>query len=184
MQSRNRAARGVALCGLFAALSVVLMELGSVIAVLAYTAPMMACILVMVVGAECGVRLAWTEYGAAALLSVLLVPDKESAFLFLFLGYYPLVKHWFDKLRPRLLRLACKLLYFNGSVLAMFLMLYSLFFPGQLLSDLHGAGAILTATTLALGNLAFLLMDRALCRLLAVYRLVVQTRLHKMLGWR
>ena len=37
-------------------------------------------------------------------------------------------------------------------------------------------------TTLAMGNVAFLLYDRALHNMLQVYRILWQPRLHKMLG--
>ena len=39
----------------------------------------------------CGVRIAWAWYGAVAILSLLLAPDKEAAAVFAFLGYYPIV---------------------------------------------------------------------------------------------
>lgn len=183
MRSRNTQSRRVALCGLMGALSVAVMELGVVIPVAMFIAPMLACVLVMVVCAECGSRFAWAEYAAVALLGVLFVPDKEVAFTFAFLGYYPLVKPRFDALRPRPLCAAAKLLYFNASILAMYALLYGLFFPGQLLADLAGAGLALAAFTLLVGNIAFLLLDKALVNLLRAYCLVWRPRLHRMLGW-
>lgn len=172
----------IALCGVMGAVSVAIMLLGAVIPVAMFIAPALASILVMLVCAECGRRLAWTEYAAVSLLSVLFVPDREVALVFVFLGYYPLVKPRFDRLRPRLVRGVCKVLYFNGSVLALYALLYSLFFPGQLASELAGAGLALAAASLLIGNAAFLLLDKALVNLLQLYCRVWQPRLHRMLG--
>ena len=49
---------------------------------------------------------------------------------------------------------------------------------------LKSAALALAAVTLVLGNVAFLLLDRALASLLRVYRLLWQPRLHRMLGKR
>ena len=183
MRSRKSYGRPVALCGMMAALSVTLMHLGVIIPIMLYVAPMAACILVMFVCVECGLRFAWAEYAAAALLAVLFVPDKEIAFVFAFLGYYPLIKPKFDRLHPKLICTAAKLVYFNAAILAMYVLLYSMFFPGQLFTDLKDAGLLLTAVTLLVGNIAFFALDRALLRFLYLYRMVWQKRLHRMLGW-
>lgn len=174
----------IALCGMLGALSVAVMLLGAVIPLAMFIAPAVASLLVMVVCTECGRRLAWTEYAAVSLLAVLFVPDKEVAMVFLFLGYYPLVKPRFDRLRFRALHTAAILVYFNASVLAMYALLYGLFFPGQLASELAGAGLTLAAATLLVGNIAFLLFDRALENLLRLYCRVWRSRLRRMLGLR
>lgn len=174
----------IALCGVLGALSVAIMLLGALIPLAMFIAPAVASLLVMIVCTECGRRLAWTEYAAVSLLAVLFVPDKEVALVFLFLGYYPLVKPWFDRLHLRVLHTAAVLLYFNGSILAMYALLYWLFFPGQLASELAGAGLALAAATLLVGNIAFLLFDRALANLLRLYCRVWQPRFRRMLGRR
>ena len=46
------------------------------------------------------------------------------------------------------------------------------------------AALALAGVTLAIGNAAFLLFDRALANLARVYRLLWQPRLHRMLGKR
>ena len=65
--------------------------------------------------------MALTAYGAVSLLSLLFVPDKEVALVFVFLlGYYPLVKPRFERIRLPLVRVLCKLLLCNGAVLTMY----------------------------------------------------------------
>ena len=126
--SRARQSWPVALCGMAVAVAVVLLLLGAILPVALFIAPAAGGIFIGAVGVECGRRWAWTAYGAAGLLGLLLVPDKETAFLFVaLLGYYPLVKPWFDKLRPAPLRVGAKLLLCNGAVLLMYGVLFLLF---------------------------------------------------------
>ena len=87
----------MALGGMLAALAVVMMSLGTIIPVATYVCPMLCALLLQGVLKTCGSRVAWAWYGAVALLSVLLAPDKEAAGVFVFLGYYPIVKPALDR---------------------------------------------------------------------------------------
>ena len=130
-----------------------------------------------------GKTLAWTAYGAVSLLSLLFVPDKEVALTFVFLlGYYPLVKPKFEHIRPALLRGLCKLLLCNGGILLMYGLVLLLIPGGSISQEMRTTALAVSLTTLAMGNVAFLLYDRALHNMLQVYRILWQPRLHKMLG--
>lgn len=173
----------MAYCGMTSALCIALMLLGAVVPVLMFIAPAAASLLIATVCVECGKTMAFTAYGAVSLLSILFVPDKEVALTFVFLlGYYPLVKPYFDRIRPALLRGAAKLLLCNGSILLMYGLVLLLVPAGSISQELKTTALIVSLSTLAMGNVAFLLYDRALRNLLQVYRLVWQPRLHKMLG--
>ncbi len=173
----------MAYCGMASALCIALMLLGAVVPVLMFIAPAAASLLIATVCVECGKTMAFTAYGAVSLLSILFVPDKEVALTFVFLlGYYPLVKPYFDRIRPALLRGAAKLLLCNGSILLMYGLVLLLVPAGSISQELKTTALIVSLSTLAMGNVAFLLYDRALRNLLQVYRLVWQPRLHKMLG--
>ena len=185
MKKRDQQSWPVALCGMAVAVSVVLMLLGAIIPVAMFIAPAAGGILIGAVAVECGPRWAWTAYGAAGLLGLFVVPDKETALVFVFLlGYYPLVKPRLDRIRPAPLRVGAKLLLCNGAVLLLYGLLYLLFPAGQGSDAFQLAAVALAAVTLAIGNAAFLLFDRALTNLLRVYKLLWQPRLHKMLGKR
>ena len=173
----------MAYCGMASALSVALMLLGAVVPVLMFIAPAAASLLIATVCVECGKTMALTAYGAVSLLSLLFVPDKEVALVFVFLlGYYPLVKPRFERIRPALLRGAAKLALCNGSILLLYGLVLLLVPGGSISQDLKATALAVSLTTLAMGNVAFLLYDRALHNLLQVYHLVWQPRLHKMLG--
>ena len=179
---KRRKSWAMAYCGMAAALCVALMLLGAVVPVLMFVAPAAASLVIATVCVECGRTMAFTAYGAVSLLSLLFVPDKEVALTFVFLlGYYPLVKPYFDRIRPKLLRGGAKLLLCNGAILAMYGLVLLLVPAGSISQELKTTALIVSLSTLAMGNVAFLLYDRAIHNLLQVYRLVWQPRLHRML---
>ena len=105
MKGRKSKSWAMAYCGMAAALSVALMLLGAVFPIAMFIAPAVASFLIATVCVECGKTMALTAYGAVSLLSLLFVPDKEVALVFVFLlGYYPLVKPRLERIRPKLLR--------------------------------------------------------------------------------
>lgn len=182
---KARKSWAMAYCGMAAALSVALMLLGAVVPVLMFIAPAVASLLIATVCVECGKTMALTAYGAVSLLSLLFVPDKEVALVFVFLlGYYPLVKPRFERIRLPLVRVLCKLLLCNGAVLAMYGLVLLLVPAGSISQELKTTALVVSLATLAMGNVAFLLYDRALHNLLQVYQLVWRPKLHKMLGKR
>lgn len=185
MKKRQQKSWAMAYCGIVAALCVALMLLGAVIPIAMFIAPAVAGFLIATVCVECGMQMALTAYAAVSLLALLFVPDKEVALIFtVLLGYYPLAKPKFERIRPALLRCVCKLLLCNGAVLAMYGLIYLLVPMGSISQELRATATAAVLATLAMGNVAFLLYDRALHNMLMMYRLVWQPKLHKTLGWR
>ena len=116
MENKKRTPAGaVALGGVLAALAVVIMAMGTLIPVATYVCPMLCILLLQVILKTCSSRIAWAWYEAVSVLSLLLAPDKEAAIVFVFLGYYPIVKPRLDRSRGKWL---WKGLLFNGAVLA------------------------------------------------------------------
>lgn len=144
-----------------AALAVVIMSMGTLIPVATYVCPMLCALMLKLVLRLCGQRMAWAWYGAVAMLSALLAPDKEAAAVFVFLGYYPILKPKLDAARGKWL---WKGLYFNGSTLVMYWLLMRLFGFDQLAAEFAQMGAAMTVLTLVLGNITFFLLDRLLER--------------------
>ena len=115
----KRKSQDMALCGSMCALAVAIMAMGTLIPAATYCCPVLASMTLLPVLILCGEKLSWVLYAASAILSLLLAPDKEAAAIFLALGYYPIVKPKLDRKRKPA-RLACKLLLFNLSVLAVY----------------------------------------------------------------
>lgn len=158
---RNNGAKQIALGGMMAALAVVIMSLGGMIPSATFVCPMLCCLILQIVRTICGDRMAWAWYGAVAILSLLMGPDKEAAAVFVFLGYYPILKPKFDKSR---LKWVWKLLYFNVVILAMYWLLIHLFGMAQLAQEWEELGIWMTGIMLLLGNVTFFLLDRVLSK--------------------
>jgi hypothetical protein len=154
-------AASIALGGVFAALAVVIMALGGLIPASTFVCPMLCMLILSLVLKRCGHRIGWAWYGAVAILSALLGPDKEAAAVFVFLGYYPILKPKLDTLP---LKWLWKGLIFNAAVLSMYWLLMNLFGMTELLEEFGEMGTVMTLATLALGNVTFYLLDLVLSR--------------------
>lgn len=159
MQSKRTPASVIALGGILAALAVVVMALGTLIPVATYVCPVLCCMLLQTVLKCCGRRIAWAWYGTVAILCVLLAPDKEAAAVFVFVGYYPIVKPRLDKCRASWL---WKGLLFNSVILMMYALLIRLLGMDEIAAEYREMGYIMTAVMLILGNAVFFLLDRLL----------------------
>ena len=158
---RNSPAKQIAFGGVFAALALVIMNLGSLIPVATYVCPMLCMLILALVTKMCGNRIGWTWYGAVAILSCRMAPDKEAAAVFVFLGFYPILKPRFDKMRFPIIP---KLVFFNVLILAMYWLLLKLLRMDQIAAEFAEMGKVLTAMMLVMGNLIFVLTDVALSR--------------------
>lgn len=159
---RNESVKAIALGGVLAAVAVVVMCLGGMIALATYVCPMLCVILTFFVLHLCGKRIAWAWYGAVAIISLLLCPDKEAAAIYLVLGYYPIIKSGLDKSR---LMLLWKLLIFNAAILLVYSVLLQFMGMSQLLQEFSQLGTVMLVVLLVMGNAVFFLLDVLLGRL-------------------
>lgn len=160
---RNDSAKKTALGGILAAVSLVIMWIGGMIPVATYACPVLCMVVGCLVLRFCGKKYAWCWYAAVAILSLLIGPDKEAAAVFLFLGYYPMLKKGFET--------ACfswllKLLYFNIVIVVLYWLLIFVFGLEGLYEEFSSAGVIGLAVVLILGNVTFLLTDKVLSKFL------------------
>ena len=167
----------IAFCALMAALGAVLMALGGLIPIATYCSPMLASILLIPVLTEFGRREAWMVWAITAALALMLSIDKESAFLYLFLGFYPILRPKLDALRPRLLSLAAKLLFFSVMLGAMYALLIWFFQLEALLEDVHAASMVANALILVMLVVVMMIYDFAFGRLLLVYQYRLRSKL-------
>ena len=164
-----RQSRRIALCGLRAALAVVLLSLGGLIPLAAFACPMLAMVCLLPPVDEFGAGAGLLVYAASAALSLPLCADKEAAFLYLFLGWYPALRPRLERL-PRAPRTAAKAGLFCLSVTAMYALLLRLMRLEALVEEFAGYSAAACAGLLALGCGVFLLFDRTLGVLSLVLR--------------
>ena len=103
----------VAFAGMFAALQIVLMFLGSVIWVLCYTAPMLCGLIMIILKESIGEKSCWSVFAVCSIIGVLFLPDKECVLTYIFFfGYYTIIRDKFDKL-PKAAATALKFLLYN-----------------------------------------------------------------------
>ena len=159
---RNTLAKKIALGGVLAALAVVIMCLGGMIPLATFICPMLCAIIQYLVLRFCGQRVAWAWFGAVALLSILLGPDKEAALVFCLIGCYPILKPLFEKSK---LRFLWKILFFNCAVGLLYGLLLKLFGMDAVMAEYKALGIVGLAAMLLLGNACFFLLDRLLTML-------------------
>lgn len=174
--SFRKQSRQAALCGLMAALSVTVLLLCGLIPLATFACPLLAMICLIPVLRECGSRLALVCYAAVSLLAVLLVPDKELVFFYLFLGYYPVLRPVFGRISSPLLRGITKCLFFSVSITVMYLLLLFLFQLEAVAAEFAGYSPLMVAALLVLGNATMLLFDRALVTLGFLYERLIRKR--------
>ena len=155
----------LAWCGVMTAVSLVLQLLGGLIGIGTYAAPVLGAVCTWEVLYYSDQRTAVLHWLATGILSLILCADKELALLYLFLlGWYPIAKPTLDRVRPKALRLLCKLLLFNVVILATYAILLLVVYGGDW-EALGFGGLGMTIVFLVLGNVIFLMCDWLLGRL-------------------
>ncbi len=146
----------MALGGMLTAVAVVIMCMGSLIPLSTYMCPVLCILITRIVLEKCGRKIGWCYYLAAAVLSLLLAPDREAALVYAFLGSYPMLRPFFEKLGA--LKTAAKLAFFTLAGAAGYGILLLVMGAGAAMDE----GWILTAVTVLLWDMLFLLVDRLL----------------------
>ena len=169
----------IALTGMLCALAAVFMMLGGTIPLATFCCPALAGLMLVPIFVECGERLSWCAYAAIAALSLMLCPDKEAALLFVFLGYYPILRWRLEQIRTGILRVAAKLGIFNIAVGLACMVLIFLLRMDRIMQEYREMGFILIAACLVLGNITLLLYDRMLSVMTALYVYKLRGKLMK-----
>lgn len=151
------AAKRMATCAMMTALCVVLMALGAVLELGMYACPLLAGLCFIPVGQRYGWKYHLLLYVASGILCLLLVPNIEENLIFVGLfGWYPIVRSRLQKL-PRVLNWLCKLVIFNGVVIAVEWLVMTVLVPEAV------EGALLWVL-LILGNVTFFAYDHLIPR--------------------
>lgn len=109
----------VALCGMIAAVCILLMLMTGLFPFATYALPAVAGLLMVAVVVECGVKWAVMVYVAVSLLAIFITPDREAMLMFVFFfGHYPIIKAGLERIRLRPLEWLVKFGVFNACVLA------------------------------------------------------------------
>lgn len=174
--------RRIAISAILAAIGVVLLYLGAMIEVLDLTVVVLASLVCVLAVLEMGGAWPWLIYATVSVLSLVLLPQKTPALLFLlFGGYYPILKAYFER-RRRPLAWMLKLLNFNLALVVAFFAVKELFLLPEGESLAWMTPAVWYAILLVAGNAVFILYDVALTRLITRYLAFFREKL-RIRGW-
>ena len=165
----HRQSRKAALCGMMAALSVVILCLGGMIPLATFACPMLAMLCLIPIVCEYGAGTAMLVYGAVSILALLLGPDKEITLLYVFLGWYPCVRPRLVVI-PRPVRWAVKCALFTLAVVAMYAHVLHLFRLEAVVEEFAEYSTVMVFALIVLGNITFLVFDQVLDRIARAYR--------------
>lgn len=158
---------------MLSALAVVFLLLGAMVELLDLSAAAMASLTVMVAVIELGKGWACGVYLVSALLSVLMFPQTATIVFAMFLGFYPVLKVFLDRIKPLLLQYAVKLVCFNAFLVAAFWLI-------KKLVGVENAWLDSNLWVLALlGNATFVVFDFALAKLAVFYIVKIKNRMRK-----
>ena len=113
-------------------------------------------------------------------LSLILSVDKEAGAMYLFIGWYPIVKPALDRLRPRPLRWAVKLLLFTLAFAAMYSLLLFVFRLDVVLEDMESLGLWANVVMDGVLVVVMLLYDYVLGKLWLWYLYRLRPRLKRL----
>ncbi len=168
MNKRKQLSFKVALGGVTAAVSLLLMILSGVIISLEYAIPMMTGALLMMLVVEFGKGFAFLIYIAVGIISLLILGNKEPAVMYLmFFGYYPIIKSILEKKFNGLLCWIFKYLIFNAAMISSYFVVTKIFMIS--FDDFKEFGRFALLVFLLAGNVLFLMYDILLTRLVSIY---------------
>ena len=167
----------VSFSGIIAALSTVMMLITSVFPFGTFAFPALSGMLLVCVVIELSYSWAFIVYTAVSILSLLFVTDKEAVVYYVvFLGFYPIVKGLVEKLRSKVVQYILKYAIFNACmVIAFYVSVYLFSIPKE---SFNLFNVYLPWVFLLIGNVAFILYDFCVTRVVTLYLI----KYHKLLS--
>jgi hypothetical protein len=158
----------IALCGVVAALSVVVLFLTGIVPVATVALPALAGCFIIAVVAETDVKHGFVVYGVVSVLSVFLVPDREAALMYLvFFGYYPALYGILSRIRSRFWCWTAKLAVFNAAMVVE--TVAALWVLGIPVEEMLPYGWVTVPVFAILLNVIFVLYDLSMNGLIVLY---------------
>ncbi|MBQ2677124.1 MAG: hypothetical protein IJN31_03440 [Peptococcaceae bacterium] len=168
----------VALGGIIAALSIVVM-LMAYFPYLTYALPAIAGCLLVIIVVEMGVKSAFAVFLAVGILSFFICEKEASVLYLLFFGYYPIIKSYLERIKSRVAEWVLKFLIFNvGFSLAFVITTSVLLIDVDMMGDFGKYGFLVL---LGLGNVVFGIYDVAVTRLISVYFASFRNKIKKLI---
>lgn len=173
-----------ALGAMAVALSVVIL-IPTALEAFVYALPAFAGMISMICVIELNKKWASAVYVCTALVSIIVVPNKEACILYIaFFGYYPIVKCILESKLSKFLEYICKFAIFNVSIFLSYLVLTKIMgLPFNKMMGIEQGfwwSEYAIAFLLGLANLVFISFDVCLTRVVTMYLVVWQKKFKKM----
>lgn len=167
---RNKLAFRISLGGIISSVCLLLMFCTGMFPMLDYTIPAFAGFLMVVMIVETGPKWAFTTYATVSVLCFLMTPNYEASLLFiLFMGYYPILKFYLDRIKSKAICWLTKYAVFNIAIIAFYFVFQYIITSVDLFEDMDMFGKY-AALVLWLGaNVFFLIYDYVLGQLIDLY---------------
>lgn len=170
----------VSLCGIMCGLALCMMFFLSMIPAFEYVSPAVAGVLIWVIRDRLGVKYGIVSYIAVGILCMIFTPNYEASMMYIFLlGYYPIAREAFQKIKVTALRILAKLGLYSVAAVSCYLLLIYLFGMTALLDDIGEFGEYGSLILLGLGAAAFLTYDVFLGLYKPFYEKVLKPKIHK-----
>ena len=163
---------------------VVLMTMSGIIPFATYAVPALSGILTIAVISEAGWRWSIATYVVCTVVSLLVPVNLEASIMFaVFFGYYPTLWYALSGMKSKLLRLLIGLAVFNVAMIGTYAVIASLIGLQALLAGLEMLGTVPALLLfLLLGNITFLIYDRAVKLCFLLYNTRFKGKLIKLLS--
>ena len=165
-------------CGISAALATVIM-IAAYFPYVTYAVPCVASLIIMAVVIELGNKYAFLTY-LVSVLPVFFFCEIESKLLYIcFLGFYPVLKAIFEKIKNLPLEILLKFVSFNLAIAVVYL--FSTLLLGIPFDDMGELGKYGGIILIALANITFLLYDICISKMSIFYMIRIHPNVRKML---
>lgn len=153
----------IALCGVLAALMTAVMMLGTLLPFSSVSCPLLAGLCLIPAVWEFGALTGSVLYLTVSILSLIMCPDKEAAFLFLcVMGWYPVLRPRLQHITQKPLRAVVKSVLYNLSLALTYVLLLFVFPLPDLVADAKTWTGLFLSALVLLSNASFFVYDRLL----------------------
>ena len=168
----------ITLCGLVAALSVVVM-LTSYFPYLTYAIPALAGLFMMIPLIECGVSWSMGTYIVSSAVIFITGEIEDKILYVMFLGYYPVLKSIIERINKQFIEWIIKLVCFNAAAIAFYFVSSKLFAVS--FDDFGAWGRYGALLFLAFCNVVFVMYDIGISRVATYYMISLHNKIKNIL---
>ena len=171
----------ISYCCISVALSVISM-FAALVPAMTYALPAIAGIILWTINVQISRKWALLSYAACALLCLILVPEIEANLYFIaFFGFYPSIRDFIEKAKPKFLSYIIKLLLFNIMIVLAFQLLCLIISADKILDGLEDFGDYAVYVFWGTANFAFIVYDLCLNSIFYAFNKWVKPKLSRMI---